>query len=182
LDIKIELKHLLAEKRFVFGLLGEFFVYFGLQFIMPVMALRFVNLGAEPDEIGVLFAIPTLIYVLHMPFISLYKRLVSKRAVIMFGFALLALSMLLIGNSTWLMIPESVAFTMVGLAILGISFSSIQVPIFAEMLEGLEKRNPEYAQSSELNDMAAGLFNVSMGVAETLAPVLSGFLNQHIGF
>ena len=40
-----------------------------------------------------------------MPFISLYKRLVSKRAVLMFGFVLLALSMLFIGNTTWLMIP-----------------------------------------------------------------------------
>ena len=71
---------------------------------------------------------------------------------------------------------------MVGLVILGISFSSIVVPIFPEMLEGVEKRNPEYAQSSELNDVAAGMFNASMGVGETLGPVLSGLLNHRIGF
>ena len=180
--MKIEVKHLLAEKRFVFGLLGVAFAYFGLQFIMPVLALRFADLGAEPEENGVLFAISPLIYVLHMPFIPLYKRLVSKRTVLMCGFGLLAISMLFIGNSTWLMIPESLTFTMVGLVILGISFSSICVPIFPEMLESLEKRNPEYAQSSELNDMASGLFNASIGVGETLGPVLSGFLNQRIGF
>ena len=34
---------------------------------------------------------------------------------------------------------------MVGLVILGISFSSIVVPIFPEMLEGVEKSHPEYA-------------------------------------
>ena len=104
---KIELKHLLAEKRFVFGLLGQFFAYFALQFISPVLALRLADFGAKPEENGVLFAIPSLIYVLHMPLISLYTRLISKRAVLMFGFALMALSMLFIGNSTWLMIPES---------------------------------------------------------------------------
>ena len=71
---------------------------------------------------------------------------------------------------------------MVGLVILGISFSCIQVPLFPEMLEGLEKHNPKYAQSSELNDVAAGLFNASMGVGETLGPALSGLLNQRIGF
>ena len=180
--MKIELKHLIAVKRFVFGLLGEFLAYFALQFTMAVLALRLEDLGAEPEESGVFFAIPSLTYVLHMPLISLYKRLVSKRAVLIFGFALMALSMLFIGNSTWLMIPESLSFTTVGLVIYGMSLSSITVPIFPEMLEGVEKRNPEYAQSSELNDVAAGMFNASMGVGETLGPVLSGLLNHRIGF
>ena len=85
-----------------------------------------------------LFAIPSLIYVLHMPMIGLYTRCVSKRAVIITGFFFLALAMLLVGNSDWLYIPESLKFTMVGLVLLGIGFSAIVVPIFPEMLEGVE--------------------------------------------
>ena len=171
------MSHLLSEKRFVFGLLGQFFAYFALQFISPVLALRLADFGAKPEENGVLFAIPSLIYVLHMPLISLYTRLVSKRCVLMFGFALMALSMLFVGNSAWLKIPESLKFTMIGLFLLGIGFSAIVVPIFPEMLEGVEKRYPQYAKSHELNDIAAGMFNASMGVGETVGPILSGILN-----
>ena len=117
-----------------------------------------------------------------MPLISIYTRFVSKRAILIFGFALMALSMLFVGNSHWLMIPESLKFTMLGLILLGIGFSSIVVPIFPEMLEGVEKNHPEYLQSNELNDVAAGMFNASMGLGESIGPVLSGMLNQRIGF
>ena len=48
--MKIELLHLLAAKRFVFGLLGDFLSAFVFQFIMPVLALRFADLGVEPEE------------------------------------------------------------------------------------------------------------------------------------
>ena len=112
----------------------------------------------------------------------MYTRLVSKRAVLIFGFGLTALSMLFVGNSAWLMIPESLKFTMIGLVLLGIGFSAIVVPIFPEMLEGVEKSHPEYLLSNELNDVAAGMFNASKGLGESIAPVLSGVLNQRIGF
>ena len=95
----------------------------------------------------------------------------------MFGFTLMAVSMLFVGNSHWLMLPESLKFTMIGLVLLGIGFSAIVVPIFPEMLEGIEKSHPEYLQSNELNDVAAGMFNASMGVGESIGPVLSGLLN-----
>ena len=112
-----------------------------------------------------MFAIPSLIYVLHMPLVSLYtRRCVSKRAVIITGFFLLSVAMLFIGNSSWLLIPVTLRSTMVGLVLLGIGFSAIVVPIFPEMLEGVEKRHPKYLLSNELNDVAAGMFNASMGL------------------
>jgi len=77
-----------------------------------------------------------------MPFIFIYTRYVSKRVVIISGFALLAFSMLLIGNSPWLWIPESLRFTMLGLVMLGLGFSAIVVPIFPEILEGVEQKHP----------------------------------------
>lgn len=129
-----------------------------------------------------MFAIPSLIYVLHMPLVSLYTRYVSKRVVIVAGFALLSLSMLFVGNSTWLRIPETLQYTMVGLVLLGIGFSAIVVPIFPEMLEGVEAKYPLYSLSNELNDMAAGLFNASMGLGECIGPVFSGVINKKMGF
>ena len=86
------------------------------------------------------FAIPSLIYVLHMPFISMYTKVVQKRAIIFLGFAVLALGMLFVGNSAWLHIPSTLSFTMVGLVLIGIAFSSIVVPIFPEMLEAVEQK------------------------------------------
>jgi hypothetical protein len=85
-----------------------------------------------------MFAIPSLIFVLHMPIISLDTKCVSKRAIIIFGFALMSLAMFFVGNSHFLLIPESLRFTMLGLVMLGIGFSAIVVPIFPEMLEAVE--------------------------------------------
>lgn len=178
----VDVKTLLANKRFFFGLLGQFCAYFALQFISPVLALRLADFGSTPEENGLLFAIPSLIYVLHMPLISVYTSVVSKRAVMMIGFALMALSMLFIGNSAWIFIPESLKFTMIGLVLLGIGFSAIVVPIFPEMLEALEEQNPAFIKSNEVNDLAAGMFNASMGVGESIGPILSGLINNRIGF
>ena len=120
------------------GIAGQFVAYFSLQFIGPVLALRLADFGQSPERNGMLFAIPSLIYLLHMPLIFVYTRYVSKRAVIMAGFTLLALSMLVIGNSPWLWIPVSLRFTLFGLVLLGLAFSAIVVPIFPEILEGVE--------------------------------------------
>lgn len=176
------MRHLFRTKRFVFGLLGQFTAYFALQFISPVLALRLADFGSTPVQNGVLFAIPSLIYILHMPFIALYTRCVSKRAVIIGGFGLLSVAMLFVGNSPILLIPESLRFTMVGLVLLGIGFSAIVVPIFPEMLEGVERSYPRYIQSNELNDVAAGLFNASMGLGEAIGPIVSGLFNERLGF
>lgn len=181
-NVKVNVRHLLREKRFAFGLLGQFLAYFALQFISPVLALRLADFGSTPLQSGAMFAIPSLLYVLHMPLISLYTRCISKRAIIITGFSLLSLSMLFIGNSKWLNIPESLTFTMVGLVMLGIGFSAIVVPIFPEMLEGVEQRHPQYLVSNELNDVAAGLFNASMGLGESVGPVISGVFNVRLGF
>ena len=77
-----------------------------------------------------------------MPLVSIYTKFVPKRAVIISGFFLLSLSMLFVGNSAQLGIPETLEFTMIGLALLGIGFSSITVPILPEMLDGIEERYP----------------------------------------
>ena len=82
-----------------------------------------------------------------MPLVNMYTKFVSKRLVIIFGFCLIAVSMLFVGNSPRFYIPESLTYTMFGLVLLGIGFSSIVVPIFPEMLEGVEKRYPEYRNS-----------------------------------
>ena len=103
------------------------------------MALRLADFGESEERNGLLFAIPSLIYLMHMPLIFVYTRFVSKRAVIMSGFALLAISMLVIGNSPWICIPVSLRFTLFGLVLLGLAFSAIVVPIFPEILEGVER-------------------------------------------
>ena len=162
--------------------MGQFLAYFSLQFISPVLALRLADYGSSALQSGAMFAIPSLLYVLHMPLISLYTRCVSKRTVLISGFFLLSLSMLFIGNSPHLHIPETLSYTMVGRMMLGIGFSAIVVPIFPEMLEGVEQSHPQYLQSNELNDVAAGLFNASMGLGESVGPILSGASNVHLGF
>ena len=106
-----------------------------------------------------------------MPLISVYTRYISKLAVIVMGFILLSISMFLVGNSTWFKIPDSLNYTMGGLVLLGIGFSSIVVPIFPEMLEAVEKRHPIYLHSNELNDVAAGVFLASMGLGESIGPI-----------
>ena len=36
--------------------------------------------------------------------------------------------------------------------------------------------------SNELNDVAAGMFNASMGIGEAIGPVISSIVNKQLGF
>ena len=144
--------------------------------------MRLADLGTKPGVSGCFFALPTVTYVLHMPLVLVYTRYVSKRKVMIFGFALMAISMFLVGNSPWLMIPDSLTITAIGLVLFGIAFSSVTVPVFPEMLEGVEKNHPEYSQSNELNAAAAGMFNASLGLGRCSGPLLAAMLNTTIGF
>ena len=45
-DVSVNIKHLYGERRFLFGLMGQFLAYFALQFISPVLALRLADFGS----------------------------------------------------------------------------------------------------------------------------------------
>ena len=101
---------------------------------------------------------------------------------LVFGFALVSLGMMLVGNSVLLRIPETLSYTTLGLVLVGLGFSSILVPIFPEMLEAVEEKNPQYLNSNELNVVASGIFNASMGIGEAISPIISSIFNEKVGF
>lgn len=166
----------------MFGLFGQFIAYYSLQYLMPVLALRIESLNPDKNYNSLFFAIPSTIFLIHMPLVTLYTQRISRRGVLVLGFALVSLGMMLVGNSVLLRIPETLSYTTLGLVLVGLGFSSILVPIFPEMLEAVEEKHPQYLNSNELNDVASGIFNASMGIGEAISPIISSLLNERLGF
>ena len=66
-----------------------------------------------------------------------------KRGCIFIGFLLTAASVMLVGTSPTLRLPESAWCIGLGLAIYGLGAAMTIIPIFPEMLEGVEEAFPE---------------------------------------
>jgi len=147
-----------------------------------VLSLRLTEFDLTPTQVGLFFAVPSLSFLVHTPFISLYTKWVPKRGVILIGFAVLALGMFFIGSSPLLKVPEEIMFVVIGLMMEGAGLAMTIVPIFPEMLESVEERYPQYLGGAELSNVSAGMFNSALGVGEAIGPVVSSLLNSRIGF
>ena len=94
----------------------------------------------------------------------------------------MALGSLFIGNSHLLHIHESIAWLICGLVIEGFALSLIVIPLFPEILEAVETKYPQYKNSNELNDIAAGLFNAALGIGDCFGPIVSSMINKRTSF
>ena len=94
----------------------------------------------------------------------------------------MALGNFFIGNSRLLYLPESLPWLIFGLTIEGLALSLVTIPLFPEILEASELRFPQYRNSNELNDVAAGLFNAALGIGDCFGPIASSVINKYTGF
>ena len=147
-----------------------------------MLALRLTYFGIAPQEEGFIFAIPAIVFVIHGPLVDMWAKCIQKRGLIFIGFVSMAIGNLFIGNSKLLYLPESLSCLIFGLVIEGLALSLVTIPIFPEILEAAETKFPQYKNSNELNDVAAGLFNAALGVGDCFGPVASSLIHGTLGF
>lgn len=167
---------------FVFGLLAQVIVYGALGFLSPTLSLHLLTYdGYDEFWIGVYFCVPAIIYILNTPLVSVYCKILNRRAVVFLGMCLFCFAIALIGTSPILGIPNLGKVIFMGLCILGFAAAMIVIPIFPEMLDSIEKKYPEL-KGDDLSNISAGFFNSFLGVGEALGPVSASLMAEYFGF
>ena len=132
--------------------------------------------------IGVLFALPTVSYILTgpilMPFIT---KKFEWRANIIVGFFIFMIAGIFIGPSKVFGLPSiSSPMMITGLWILGWGAAFTVIPVIPEMLSAVEGQYPEH--TAEISDNFSGIFNVAGGFGQIIGPTVAGLLKDEVGF
>ena len=146
------------------------------------MAIHIKNYGLEMFWIAVFFSVPAIMYIVGSLLIPCYLSIMGRRGLIFVAFVLLTLGIFMVGTSPILHFPDTPKLIFSGLLLTGFAAAAITIPVLPEMLEQIVKKHPILEDSGELNDMAAGYFNGSLGVGEALGPIFSSLLVAGIGF
>ena len=77
---------------------------------------------------------------------------------------------------------DNLIVALIGLVLEGVALAMTVIPIFPEMLEAIEVSRPQIANNPELTNVSAGIFNVMLGIGESLGPVTGSVLNEAFGF
>ena len=89
----------MVKPRLLFGLLSQMFVTISLQYLAPVLAIHLAQYGYSPEQIGLVYGIPAVLYASTCPFMYLMTQRMRKRGVILIGFVLICMGNLMIGGS-----------------------------------------------------------------------------------
>jgi fucose permease len=174
---------LLRNKRVFFAAVGQFFNLIIFTVGQPIFGPRLTHeYGLGSFWVGACFALPTLFYVITGPIIlPLLTKAFEKRATMMVGFFLLAISAFLVGPSKILGMPsESAPIMIVGLCIIGTGAAFTVIPVIPEMLDSTKDKYN--GQQSEVSDKFSAIFNIAGGIGQIVGPTSSGLLNDSVGF
>jgi len=167
---------------FIFGLISQILVYGSIGFLGPTLALHLLKYQ-DFDEfwVAIYFGVPSIIYVLNTPLVSVYVKIINRRCVLLIGSLLLCMGVYFVGSSPMLGLEDSSKYIFVGLCLIGFSAALIVIPLFPEMLVSIETKLPELA-GDELNNVSAGYFNAFIGVGEALGPISASLMVHKWGF
>lgn len=167
---------------FIFGLLSQIVIYGSIGFLSPTLSLHLLSYE-DFDEfwVGIFFGVPTILYILNTPLVSMYCKVISRRAVILIGSGIFCISVYMIGTSPWIGFPDSTKVIFMGLCLIGFSAPMVVIPMFPEMLDSIEETLP-HLKGDELNNVSAGFFNSCLGVGEALGPISASIMTAAVGF
>ena len=129
-------------------------------------------------EVGLTFTIIPSTYIPSMFLVQCLPNRLDKRVVLVISAMLLGFSTLLNGPSQLLGLPNELYLIIVGQALSGIFIAFLSIPALPEMIKAEDKATDRH----RVNTLCSGLFNSSMGLGQTIGPILGGILDASVGF
>ena len=142
------------------------------------------SFGYSPQQIGLAYGIPAILYACSCPFMYIATDKMQKRGVILIGLIQISLAMLMIGGSDILTFQKQPVFIFLGLCILGLSVGMITIPVLPEMLDSIEQ-DPTISGRYDLESIEnyiSGLFIGFQSIGEATGPITSSILTDNFGF
>ena len=161
---KVGYLKLLSHKRIFFAALTHFFNLVVITSRQPIFGPRLSNdYGFSKTMIGFWFALPTITFILFVPILNKLLKHFEWRAKIMFGYMILITSMLLMGPSKLLNLPDlDKPLLFVSLWVMGVGMTLTVIPVIPEMIDTVSGKYED--QKNEVKDAFSAMYNIANGI------------------
>lgn len=180
--VRLGVKEILGPKRALFGFMSQIISQFVLGYALPTYSTHMVK--AEPTcnaaVFGLIFATGAFTFAAQMPLSSYIIKNHSRRYVVYFGFLFMACACPIMGYDPGAVmigtIGAKIAFTTLGMCLIGFGYGMVQLPIFPEILEAAElnaKAKGINYDEKDLQNNASGYFQAGIAIGWMLGPLTS---------
>ena len=171
----------LTNKRSLFAYISCSLICVYTSFNSSFLSIVLEDYGLDGTNIGYIFAVPCLMYALSSALVTYIIRRFPRRLFVFFSFLLASLSLLFMGPSSLLNLPNYLWVIVIGLVMNGIAQGFIFIPVLPEIIESVYvKENvvpgENYHIDMLINDKAAGLYGTFYATGQIIAPILGGVL------
>lgn len=173
---------LLTNPRAMMATISSVIAMILMIFFITILSDHLIEIGVQEMYIGYVLALNCAMYAAFSPIVGYLCIYIKKIFLTQVSFLLCCGSLILMGPSEFLNLPDKLSFLISGMACLGISTSFIFVPLLPEIIDAVKEKERMVEDSISLNDKAAGLFNTACAVGCLFAPILGGALNEKFGF
>lgn len=173
---------LLMVPRFSLTLLMLFCGCVSINFVEPNIQVHLMPLNLAPVELGFVFFIPALIYVMVTPFVGYFcdKYPKSQPWFMIVSAFLSMVAYSLIGPLPFLNMELKLSTFLIGFGLFAISYTGLIIPVYAE-LNSIALASG-YPNDLRTQGLISGLFGGIHSLGALLGPSIGGFLVDWIGF
>ncbi len=163
-----------TNMRAMTAIVSAMFAMIFMLFYEPVFTPYIVSQGwILPANVGYTLAIGCFTYAVGSPLVGMLCAKVQRKYITLMAFFLCGISLFVFGPSPTFGIEPTLAWTLVGIGMLGFSVAFLFVPLLPEIISSVaEKEGLE--NSPFLADKASGIYNGAYGVGNCLAPIIGG--------
>ena len=171
---------MIGNKRILFANLALFVNLFQYTFIDPFLANRMmVDFGLGPKSASLLFFVLGVGYAGACQGVYITLKYFSFRRCFFIFFILNGLFTFMYGPTEFLPVPKSLIIIAVFMFLGGVTSAHTIIPSLPEILEA--GRVELHYPAEVLNDLSAGLFNMSFAFGEIFGPLIGNQLYVQVG-
>ena len=145
----------------------------------PILSLRLVEYDLKSTQIGIIFAIEAIFYIVGtfmVPYIV--PKWIEPRVTLLTASFLVGLATALVGP---FYTEHSLVGMIVGLTCSGYIISFMMIPNMSEMMQAVKDEIPSCAGSNRTNSMLSGMFSGFSGAGQAVGPLLSAYFYDKSG-
>jgi len=173
---------LLKTPLFSMTLLMLFCGCVSINFVEPNIQLHLLPLDLEPVQLGFVFFIPALIYVMVTPVVGFlcdkYPSAQPWFMIVSAFFSTIAYSLL--GPLPFLNMELKLSTFLVGFVIFAISYTGLIIPVYSELNRIAKQQG--YPNDLRTQGLISGLFGCIHSLGALIGPMVGGFFVDMIGF
>ena len=155
-------------------------VMFSVGFFVPITQLYLIDEGIKEENAGYWYSSETASYMIASILLSRISKGLNKPKQMMAGNFVMVIAFLFLGPSP-LLFKKSLTLNFIGLLLIGIACGLIYIPSMPHMID-VAQTDYGYGADDRLNDVIAGITNISLCLGEFFGPLAASALYEPLGF